>query len=238
MFAIGALAAASAARASFVTIVGPTGALCSASAQCYPPSNCDYLVEDLELEFGHCLAYSAQVEFLSSESEAFVNWYASGYTEYIVHGDVRIFSEITASGMLLPGEVLNISGSYDLAFVYFMNRLGYTDVGSAEISVIRFAADPAQLLGLRLTSARDLVSAGLIEATDILHLKNDSLDFPSSSMDFSFDVDVTGVDYGHLFLFVTAQSVLPEPEQLLMLASGVAILAGLHRCRKPPSAVG
>ncbi len=195
-------------------------------------------MEDLQISLGQCSAVCDGSTFpsvypgcdLFSDVKGYASWEAHGVTWYVTNRDVLFESVIDVFGERVSPQRFVISGSYDLTFVRFLGQLGYDQTGSAEIAVIRFSADPAGLVGLLPTGVYDLVAAGLIEESDILY-RDDFTDATSFAMEFSFEVDVTDINDGQLFLFATAQGEVPEPEQWMMLAAGIACLMGLH-CRR------
>jgi hypothetical protein len=225
-----ALGSADLARASFVSVVGIEAAYCSARGQHYLDPEAFTVEEDFELLPGYCSATispgccweSTTVEGHPSDRSV------HGVSEYICGGDMVFAALMSVSGSRVSPGLVVVSGEYLFSFSFAPPD----ECGSAEIALIRFAADPVAFDGLVPKTVYDFVTAGLIDEGDILFVQDEflwlSFDEP---VPFSFNVPVGGIPDDQIYLFSTLQTPLPEPSGLTMFLAGALSVYGLARIK-------
>ena len=135
---------------------------------------------------------------------------------------------------------LDVSGerlSDEVFVVDVEHSTGDEGVFRAEVALIRYSGDPLAFEGLLVSNVDQLVTLGLIQASDILFFA-DTADFTTPSQ---FDVDVTGIPDDELVLFAIGEGIsIPTPAAshfsqvamlTLLLAAGAWILVRRGRQR-------
>jgi len=143
--------------------------------------------------------------------------FVSGLAGAWIGGDTPWATQAQVRGERPSADTLEIIGEIDQA---------YTQENPVEVSVFRFAGDPATFTGLHVTGVSDLVDHGVITAGDVV--------FTMTTLGHEFEelVDVAGIPDAEIVLLIAGEGPTPSDSPWVegvpaLGPAGVVVLSGL-----------
>jgi len=190
-------------HAGFFGLESESFAFCSSNTFCVGEQTC----------FEQSLGETCSVGCSAPDEDATCHYSRTDSNPDLFSGEAGFWlGDVLADVAVIDVDATPVPGALDLEI--YTRRLEYFP-SEAEVAVIRFVGAPDVFYGIDVRSVSELVDLGIIEASDVLWVKND---FPIGFGDtFNTQVDTAGIPPDEIAIFIAGEGSgnpnCHEPEQ-------------------------